>query len=228
MTKHTARDRVWSAALDLAEYRSDEISSWDRRFSPAEVRSRVDDPPSDRTVRDVLATMADLGHLDRGRRQGYYQAVDESSSSSDVEDDISASGLSRSASDDVGVPVDGDVSPLEDELDDVADRTVLNDDQDELEQLEFPATVDRDDAIDAILAARTYLRDDGPASRREVVQDVMPEHPLGYDVPDLEPGDRFRGSWWRKVVAPGLEALDDVEKPAGGGTWSFTGSDDDR
>jgi len=40
----------------------------------------------------------------------------------------------------------------------------------------------------------------------------MPDHPLGYDVPDLQPGDRFRGAWWRRLIQPGLrDALDDVE-----------------
>lgn len=33
----------------------------------------------------------------------------------------------------------------------------------------------------------------------------------------LADGDRYRGGWWRLVVRPGLEALNDVEKlPRGG------------
>ena len=38
----------------------------------------------------------------------------------------------------------------------------------------------------------------------------MPAHALGYDVPELEPGDRYRGAWWRRIVKPGLDGLDDV------------------
>lgn len=32
----------------------------------------------------------------------------------------------------------------------------------------------------------------------------------------IETGDRYRGAWWRRIVKPGLEALDDVQKPARG------------
>lgn len=91
---------------------------------------------------------------------------------------------------------------------------------DALDAVEFPGGRDRDDCLAAIYTAREYLREHGPASMREIVTDVMPEHPLGYDVvDDLEPGDRYRGAWWRKVVRPGLKALDDVDAPAGGGKW---------
>lgn len=88
-----------------------------------------------------------------------------------------------------------------------------------LEDVDFPAGRDRDDCVATVHAAREYLRENGPASAREIVTDVMPERSLGYDVPDLEPGDRYRGAWWRNIVKPGLEAFDDVEKPTGGGKW---------
>ena len=94
-----------------------------------------------------------------------------------------------------------------------------------LEDVDFPAGRDRDDCVAAVRAAREYLRENGPASAREIVNDVMPEHPLGYDVPDLEPGDRYRGAWWRNIVKPGLEAFDDVEKPVGGGKWRLERTD---
>jgi hypothetical protein len=56
----------------------------------------------------------------------------------------------------------------------------------------------------------------------------MPEHPLGHDVDHavdkIDSGDRFRGAWWRRVVKPGLEALDDVESPpCGASEWRYTG-----
>jgi DNA-binding Lrp family transcriptional regulator len=91
---------------------------------------------------------------------------------------------------------------------------------------ELPSTVDPDAARDAILAAREYLRAEGPASKAAIVRAVMPEHPLGYDAEDaLEKidtdGERYRGAWWRVVIKPGLEAADGVEKPPRGGrNWN--------
>ena len=47
---------------------------------------------------------------------------------------------------------------------------------------------------------------------------------LGYDVPELDPGDRYRGAWWRRVVKPGLKALPDVEAPSRGASdWRYVG-----
>lgn len=48
---------------------------------------------------------------------------------------------------------------------------------------------------------------------REFVTEVMPEHLVGYDIPELDAGERYRRTWWRKMVPPGLEALPDVERP---------------
>lgn len=87
--------------------------------------------------------------------------------------------------------------------------------------LSFPGSKDRQDCIAAINAVVSYLGEHGPASMREIVVDVMPEFPLGYDVPELKEGERYRGSWWRGVIKPGLEADDDVKKPPKGGSkWS--------
>ena len=78
-------------------------------------------------------------------------------------------------------------------------------------------------------AARDYLREHGPATKRDLIAEVMPDHSLGYDVDSalekVESGDRYRGSWWRKVVKTGLKALPDVEAPArgGGSEWQYTG-----
>lgn len=97
-----------------------------------------------------------------------------------------------------------------------------------LEDVEFPTTKDRQACIETVLVAHEYLQANGTASMREFVTEVMPDHPLGYDVPDLEPGERYRGSWWRKVVKPGLNALPDVESPpSGGSNWRYTGEENE-
>lgn len=82
--------------------------------------------------------------------------------------------------------------------------------------VEFPGGRDREEYVEVVLAARDYLREHGSATMRDFVRDVMPEHSLGYDVPDLDSGGRYRGAWWRRVVKPGLEALPDVRAPSPG------------
>lgn len=92
------------------------------------------------------------------------------------------------------------------------------------DELEFPSGRDREACFDAIEAATDYVREHGSASMREIVTDVMPDHPLGYDVPELEEGDRYRGSWWRKIVKPGLEADGRLDAPSGGRReWRWVG-----
>ena len=90
--------------------------------------------------------------------------------------------------------------------------------------VEFPSTKDRDECVAAVEAAVAYLEARGSATMREIVRDVMPEHSLGYDIPELEEGDRYRGSWWRRIVKPGLEAVESVEKPTGAASeWRYVG-----
>lgn len=81
----------------------------------------------------------------------------------------------------------------------------------------FPT--DERPTLDALTAAYAFLRDREKATMRHFVQNVMPDHSLGYDVPDLEEGDRYRGAWWRSVVRPGLEQLPDVRAPEGNDRW---------
>lgn len=89
---------------------------------------------------------------------------------------------------------------------------------------DLPSTVDPADARAAIEAAVDYLEREGGATMREIVRDVMPGHPLGYDVPELGDGERFRGAWWRRVVKPALELHDSVEKPPRGRSeWCWVG-----
>lgn len=98
-----------------------------------------------------------------------------------------------------------------------------------LPEVEFPTSRERHECVDAVLAVREYLREHGPASMREIVREVMPTYPIGYDVDDalakIEAGERYRGAWWRHVVKPGLEALPDVEAPPqSGSNWRWSPS----
>lgn len=118
-----------------------------------------------------------------------------------------------------------------DSFNDVLERELLGDDVkvrdtgddvnttanlDEAQELSFPANKDRTECLEAIEAAAQYVKTNNGASMREIVANVMPDHDLGYDVPELQEGDRYRGSWWRKVVKPGLEHDDRVKKPTSG------------
>lgn len=80
-----------------------------------------------------------------------------------------------------------------------------------LADMDFPEGQERAACIATIAAAVKYLQTDGPASSREIVTAVMPDHSLGYDVPELEAGDRYRGAWWRRIVKPALKQLPGVE-----------------
>jgi len=139
-----------------------------------------------------------------------------------AEDDIAASGVSESAAEPEPEPERTSVEKTEPQ------ESGLGDVERALKDVEFPATKDRETCVEAVCAAYEYLQEHGKATMREFVQEVMPEHPVGYDVPDLEPGERYRGAWWRKVVKPGLTALPDVESPPRGGSdWTHTGDDDE-
>jgi hypothetical protein len=99
---------------------------------------------------------------------------------------------------------------------------------DAVDAVDLPGTVDRDDAAAAVAAAHDYIRDHGGATKQDLVENVMPDYPLGYDVDaalgKIDGGERFRGAWWRRVVKPGLKALDDVQTPPqGASTWRYTG-----
>ena len=121
-------------------------------------------------------------------------------------------------------PATEDPAPVDEERDPPPESDAVDD---ALEDVDFPAGRERGACSAAVYAARDYLREHGPATKREIVTEVMPDHPLGYDVDGalekVEAGDRYRGSWWRKVVKPGLKALPDVEAPARGGSeWRYT------
>jgi hypothetical protein len=73
MTKHTTRDEIWNAALALAEQARDADSYRQRRVEVDDVLAEIDADPSRRTVRDCLATMAEMGHLEDSWNQGVYK-----------------------------------------------------------------------------------------------------------------------------------------------------------
>lgn len=58
MARHTRRDAVWTAALAAR----DDLDENDV-FRQPEITARLDDPPSESLIRDVLATMVDEGLL---------------------------------------------------------------------------------------------------------------------------------------------------------------------
>jgi len=88
---------------------------------------------------------------------------------------------------------------------------------------EIPQTVDEAAAAAAIGAAIEYIEQNGSATKQELVAELMPKHSLNYEVPDLESG-RYRGSWWRRVIKPGLEQSDAVSAPKRGGSeWRYRG-----
>jgi len=90
--------------------------------------------------------------------------------------------------------------------------------QDGSDQLDVPdsvpARIDSHDAHSAIQAACEHVHEEGRATKKEIVRAVMPAHPLGYEVPELESGTRFRGAWWRKIIKPGLDQAPNIKKPA--------------
>jgi hypothetical protein len=65
-----------------------------------------------------------------------------------------------------------------------------------------PSVPDRIDAADAraaIAATLALVEGDGGVQRQEIIAEIAPQHPLGYD--DI--GER--GAWWRKIIRPALE-----------------------
>lgn len=68
----------------------------------------------------------------------------------------------------------------------------------------------------ALRHAYGYLREHGPATRDELVENVYPDYRGAYDSP--------AAGWWDVVIEPGFEQLPDVERTAEGG-WAVTGTD---
>ena len=180
-------------------------STSDPVLSPAEVADAV--PIKRRGTLNRLQALKEDGELESkqiGGRNTVWWLVDER----DVSDTARRS------------PATADPAPVDEARDTPPEPPESDAVDDALEDVDFPAGREREACSAAVCAARDYLRDHGPATKRDIVTEVMPEHPLGYDVDGalekVEAGDRYRGSWWRKVVKPGLKALPDVEAPARG------------
>lgn len=132
-----------------------------------------------------------------------------------AEDDTADSGSSTSASETEEAPEFEPPRETEPEPEPVHDP---------LADVEFPNSQDQEDCIEAVNAAHDFLKDRERATMREFVTEVMPEHSLGYSVPELESGERYRGAWWRTILKPSLKAFPDVEKPKPGQSeWKYVG-----
>jgi len=101
-----------------------------------------------------------------------------------------------------------------------ADRALLT-----LADIEFPEKATDTDCAAAVAAARRYIRDEGGASRDDILEALIPEknYPMGANgvharakgfIPD------FRNWWWTQIVDPGLRALPDIRSPVSeDGVW---------
>lgn len=183
------------------------------------------------SARRKLEELQERGEVDSRRTAGrvLYWRVDDVRGDPEpralqepAREDIAPSGSSSGDGSD-GVDVDGErgEEPPEPTRTGVAAPRSLG-------EVDFPSGRDPEECVDAVLAAREYIRESGPASMADLVTGVMPDHPVGYDAEsDVErindPDARNRSTWWRKVIRPGLKACPDVEAPAGGGEWRYTG-----
>lgn len=202
MTKHTSRDAVWSETLKLAEIRSDRPSLGRRgTFTPGEVAARIDDPPSDRTVRDVVATMADLGHLERARTQGRYRHPDArttASSAARSDDSGPVMELKTTPADHLQEePVDEEIGGAGDVVDDVHEDSDDVDLEELLDDWHPGRTLDEKKERKAVgkAALRLLIDDGGQLMREEFVDELLPE----YDV-----DGQSEDTWWRNSVRPAL------------------------
>lgn len=201
MSQPTNRDRIWSAVLELAVHHAEK----GRGFNiPMVLEEAGLEDSQRRTAQRVVGVMDELGWIepywtDRRSVRLWHPGDRLAAAAVDADDqELGTAGASEG-------DINGGSSPTG---------------EDELAAVDFPAGRDRQECEAAVLAAAEYIRAEGGAMMRELVQEVGLDagHDCGYDLPDLEPGERYRGGWWRSIVRPGLEALPDVEPPAPGGS----------
>jgi len=87
----------------------------------------------------------------------------------------------------------------------------------------LPDRIDETGAREAIEAAVSFIESNNGATMREIVPAVGQEHDLGYDVPsEIPQGERYRASFWRKCIRPGLENHSKIQKPnPGQSEWRY-------
>lgn len=222
MSKLTTRDRIWSAALTMAEEKRGR-STWGRRFKAMDVAAAMDDPPSSRTVRETLQSMVELGHLEKGSSKGEYEPLEREDSSS-TKDQKESSGPSleeSSASSTWSGATTSTSSSSEDESDDEEVEEAPQETPDvDVDELDLPGGGSTLEARrTAVRACYDYLREEGQATKQDFIDDVRPDHPARYG---------SAGGWWNTIGKKGLRELartrDDVEAPTEGGhIWEYTG-----
>jgi len=83
---------------------------------------------------------------------------------------------------------------------------------------DVPGRINAEDARAAIRAAIEYVENNGGATKKEIIPEIMPDHDCGYDVEvaleKIEKGERFRGAYWRRIIKPGLKQSERIETPA--------------
>lgn len=87
-----------------------------------------------------------------------------------------------------------------------------------------PGGVGFEERAKALAAIHDHLRRRGAAERADLLEEVYPDHPAGYETP---------GSWWTNAYQPALRELadrrDDLEPPpSGGSAYRYVGDDPDR
>jgi hypothetical protein len=94
-----------------------------------------------------------------------------------------------------------------------------------LAEVEFPEMATDTDRAAAVAAVRRYVRDEGGASRDDILEALNPEknHPMGANgVQARAKGliSPFRDWWWTQIVEPGLRVLPDIRPPVSeAGVW---------
>lgn len=208
MTRDTLRDQVWK---HIVEHRDSNTA-----FSKSDIVASVE--ASDRTVHDVIQTAADYDLLDR--REERMEIDHESAQSGVQKQDVAVYRPAKSDAQTRPQPDPSDTTPRvsDDEtgsspVDEPPAAPADDSDgfDDWMDAMDVPQGKDPMNCAQVVSKCRDHLDEDGPASAREIVMAVMPDHPLEYDVPDLDVGDRYRGAWWRRIVQPGLKAHPDVE-----------------
>jgi len=167
------------------------------------------------TARRKLKQLSDRDVLDRrkvSRRVIYWRADGAGFDAGDLRGDPATTLDDTDAEQDArtSAPVDApETTPGERNAESRRTRDE-SDAVDPVDHDDLPDGVGVADAREAYDAVRSHLREQGPAGKQSIVTAVMVDHALGYDVPELEPGDRYRGAWWRRVIRPALAADPDV------------------